>query len=68
MMTQLKTSLGYVAALAFCAAAISFSGSQLTVQSEAMAPNCSGLTCNTGSDCGSKCFCNGPLESCIVDE
>ena len=30
-------------------------------------PACAGLACNQPSDCGSKCFCNGPSSTCFVD-
>ena len=31
------------------------------------APNCHGLQCSDGSDCGSKCFCNRPSNQCYAD-
>ena len=29
---------------------------------------CVGLGCSGGSDCGTKCFCNGPSGKCFLDE
>lgn len=68
MTSSIKNGLAYALALAFCAAALSLSATQLTVQSAAKAPNCADLLCESGSDCGTKCFCNGPSSSCVVDE
>jgi hypothetical protein len=42
-----------------------FSIGQLSAQ--AQEPNCSGLACSDGSDCGTKCFCNRPVGTCIVN-
>lgn len=43
---------------------------QLTVsaQDPPGPPNCAGLPCWDGSDCGSKCFCNRPLATCFEDK
>lgn len=28
---------------------------------------CEGLACRQASDCGRKCFCNGPSTTCFLD-
>lgn len=44
---------------------VTFSVGQLTAS--ANVPACEGLACTKPSDCGSKCFCNGPSSACYLD-
>ena len=45
-----------------------FSIGQLRAQAQdpGKDPNCKGLACYDGSDCGTKCSCNRSIGTCIV--
>jgi hypothetical protein len=62
---MMKSKLGAFLGVLVLAGSLGLSVTALTTSAEAA--NCEGLGCNTGSDCGTKCFCNGPSGSCILD-
>lgn len=59
---------GVFVGLALMGLAALLSFSQLAVSAEAaIAAACEGLTCTAQEDCGSKCFCNRPSQTCYLD-
>lgn len=37
------------------------------ISAEANVKPCEGLSCNSGSDCGTSCFCNTPSTTCYLN-
>jgi hypothetical protein len=42
-------------------------GALMTTTASARAAACDGLGCTDASDCGTKCFCNRPSQTCYLD-
>lgn len=61
----MKSKLGAFLGVLVLAGSLGLSVTALTTSVEAA--NCDGLACNSGSDCGTKCFCNTPSFTCYVD-
>jgi hypothetical protein len=65
-MKRLLVSFVRYMLLAVVVSMIGLSAVQLMGGGTAKAQNCSGLTCDNGSQCGTKCFC-AKSGNCVVD-
>jgi hypothetical protein len=66
-MVRIRRNVLELFLLALLVVSSAFSIGQLNAQAQDSDPNCKGLACTDGSDCGTKCFCNRPVGTCIVD-
>ena len=66
-MVRIRRNMLELFLLALLVVSSVFSIGQLSAQAQDKDPNCAGLACYDGSDCGTKCFCNRPVGTCIVN-
>jgi hypothetical protein len=68
-MVRIRRNMLELFLLGLLAVSSVFSIGQLTAQAQdpSKDPACAGLMCYDGSDCGTKCFCNRPSATCIVN-
>lgn len=66
-MVRIRRNMLELFLLALLVVSSAFSIGQLNAQAQNNDPNCKGLACSDGSDCGKLCFCNRPVGTCIVD-
>ncbi len=65
-MTKLRRIMLELFVLALLVTTSAVSWGQLSVGAQEGA-KCEGLMCTEQQDCGSKCFCNRPSTTCILD-
>lgn len=67
LMVRIRRNVLELFLLTLLVVSSAFSIGQLNARAQTKDPNCAGLACTAGSDCGTKCFCNRPTGTCIVD-